>query len=258
MDRVPINDDATMPARSVQTVTARPRAPHRPGVPWWAVVVAIAVLVLVVVDIGLNGPLDHLDHQIAQRTGAWNLRGHRATRWPLTVGVYFGQRGVVLVAAAVLAVGLTWRAGTCEPVLRLLTAVLSLAAVVYGFKFGLARNAPIQDIQGVPAGHGASFPSGHIANAILLWGLADWSVQTWPTPHRLRAVIRIGRFVAPVAVVVTMMLLNYHWLSDFIGGAAVGVILLAVALWPGWTQAAMAIDARWPRALNRQKNARRN
>jgi membrane-associated phospholipid phosphatase len=219
-------------------------------VPWWVVVVAIVVLVLVVVDISRNGPLDHLDHRIADRTGGWNLRGHRATRWPLTVGVYFGQRGVVLVAAAVLAVGLTWRFATVEPVLRLLIAVLSLGAVVYGFKFGLARNAPIQDIQGVPAGRGASFPSGHIANAILLWGLADWSVRTWPTPPWLSKVIRIARFVAPVAVLVAMMLLNYHWLSDFIGGAAVGVILLAVALWPGWTPAAAAMDARWPRALN--------
>jgi membrane-associated phospholipid phosphatase len=219
-------------------------------VAWWAVGVAVVVLVVVVVDIDLHGPLDHLDHQIANRTGSWNLRGHRATRWPLTIGVFFGQRGVVLVAAAVLALGLTWRAQTCEPVLRLLVGVISLAAVVYGFKFGLARNAPIQDIQGVPAGHGASFPSGHIANAILLWGLGDWSVQTWPTPLRLRQAVRIGRWIAPVAVFVAMMLLNYHWLSDFLGGAAVGVILLALVLRPEWSEVATAIDRRWPRALS--------
>ena len=210
--------------------------------------VAGVVLALVVMDVGLNGPLDHLDHQIASRTGSWNLRGHRATRWPLTIGVYFGQRGVVLVGAAALAVGLTWRTHTSEPVVRLVIAVLSLAAVVYGFKFGLARNAPIQDIQGVPTGHGASFPSGHMANAILLWGLADWSVQTWPTPSRLQRAVRLGRWIAPPAVFVAMMLLNYHWLSDFIGGAAVGVILLGLALWPRWSDVAARTDARWPRS----------
>jgi membrane-associated phospholipid phosphatase len=247
-----------MPAQPVRLVAARPRAQHRPAVPLWAVVVAVAVLAFVVLDIALDGPLNHLDHQIADRTGAWNLRGHRSTRWPLTIGVYFGQRGVVLVAAAALAVGLAWRVGTCEPVLRLLVAVLSLAMVVYGFKFGLARNAPIQDIQGAPAGHGASFPSGHIANAILLWGLGEWSVQTWPTATRLRLLVRAGRRIAPVAVFVAMMLLNYHWLSDFIGGAAVGVILLALALWPRWSQAAAWIDSRWPRSLSPRRRQRGN
>lgn len=253
---MPADDDGTMGAR--QAVAARPPAETPPGVPWWAVVVAVVVLALVVVDLGLHGPLDHLDHQIADRTGPWNLRGHRTTRWPLTIGVFFGQRGVILVGAAVLAVSLAWRAQTSEPVVRLLVAVVSLAAVVYGFKFGLARNAPIQEIQGVPAGHGASFPSGHIANAILLWGLADWSVQTWPTPPRLRLAVRVGRWIAPVAVFVAMMLLNYHWLSDFIGGAAVGVILFALALWPRWSRVAAEIDARWPASLVRRARARRN
>jgi membrane-associated phospholipid phosphatase len=242
------NDDAGRRSKPSRPVTAR--APlGRPAVPRWAVVVAVIVLALVVLDVGFHGPLDHLDHQIADRTGSWDLRGHRATRWPLTIGVFFGQRGVVLVAAVALAIGLAWRARTCEPVLRLFVAALSLAVVVYAFKFGLARNAPIQEIQGVPAGHGASFPSGHIANAILLWGLADWSVQTWPTSPPLRRAIRIGRGIAPVAVFVAMMLLNYHWLSDFIGGLAVGVVLLALTLWPGWTEAATRIDAGWPPAL---------
>ena len=123
-------------------------------------------------------------------------------------------------------------------------AAVSLAVVVYGFKLGLARNAPIQVAHGVTPGQGASFPSGHMANAVLLWGLADWSVRRWFAPARLRAAIRIGRWIAPVAILVCMTLLNYHWLSDFIGGAAVGVILLALALWPRWSVVADRIDIR--------------
>jgi membrane-associated phospholipid phosphatase len=220
-----------------------------PAVPWWLVIAAIAVLMWVVLDIHLDGPLVQLDHRIAARTGRWDLRDHPAARWPLTAGVLFGQRGVVLVGAALIAAGVTWRAHTCEPMLRLLVAVLSLAVVVYGFKFGLARNAPVQDAQGVAAGHGASFPSGHIANAILLWGLADWSARTWAPPSPLRAAIRVGRWIAPEAVFVSMMLLDYHWLSDFIGGVAVGVILLAFAQWQVWSPTAAWVDSRWPRSL---------
>lgn len=214
--------------------------------PWWAVLAAVVVLVVVVAEVGLDGPLVHLDHRIAGRTSAWGLRRHIAARWSLTVGVWFGQRGVVLVGGALIGLGLTRRTGTWEPLLRLLVAVVALAAVVYGFKFALARNAPGQDAQGITAGHGASFPSGHIANAILLWGWADWSVRTWPAPEWLRRAIRAGRWVAPFAVFVAMMLLNYHWLSDMLGGAAVGVILLAFDLWPGWSRVAGRLDARWP------------
>jgi hypothetical protein len=62
-------------------------------------------------------------------------------------------------------------------------------------------------------------------------------------------IIDVLRWVAPFAVAVGMTLLNYHWLSDFVGGAAVGVLALAVASWPGWTSLAHRIDSRlgWSR-----------
>ena len=216
----------------------------RAGPSWWAVGTALLILIVVVVDIRLAGPLDHLDHRIADRANGWDLRHHTAARRALTVGLYFGQRGVVLPLSVALAGWQTWRVRTVEPLLRLFVAVLSLAVVVYGFKLGLARNAPIQDAHGVPAGQGASFPSGHMANAVLLWGLAGWSVRRWFAPAGLRSVVRVGRWTAPIAIFVCMTLLNYHWLSDFIGGAAVGLILLAVTLRPRWPAVAERINAR--------------
>jgi membrane-associated phospholipid phosphatase len=247
------------PAR--ETVPARPRPGrdlHPPRPPLGVVAVATVVLALVVADIRLSGPLDHLDHRIGSRVNTWDLRNHDLWRHVLTVGLYFGQRGVVLPLALILAAWLAWRNRTSEPLLRLVVAGVSLAVVVYGFKLGLARNAPIQDAHGVPAGRGASFPSGHMANAILLWGLAYWSVLRWNSPFRLGQVINVGRFVAPVAILVSMTLLNYHWLSDFVGGAAVGVILLGLALLPVWTSACSWIDVRWfrPRSTSRQKSNR--
>ena len=131
-----------------------------------------------------------------------------------------------------------------EPLLRLAVALITILVVIYAFKLGLARNAPIQDARGIPAGHGASFPSGHVANAVVLWGIADWSVRHWSTPHWLRRVVRIGRWIGPFCITIAMTLLNYHWLSDFIGGALVGVVLLSAALLPVWTAAAESLDLR--------------
>ena len=208
-------------------------------------IAAAVVLVLVVADIRFSGPLEHLDHRIGARANTWDLRHNDLWRHVLTVGLYFGQRGVVLPLAVLLGAWLAWRTRTCEPLLRLVVAGLSLAIVVYGFKLGLARNAPIQDAEGVPSGRGASFPSGHMANAVLLWGLAEWSVLRWNSPVRLRQLIRLGRLIAPVAIFVSMTLLNYHWLSDFMGGAAVGVLLLRLTLLPGWASLSSWLDTRW-------------
>jgi membrane-associated phospholipid phosphatase len=212
-----------------------------------AVIIAVVVLLLVVADIRFSGPFDQLDHRVATRMNNWGLRRHTWDRRVLTVGLYFGQRGVVLPGALLVAGWLSWRTHTVEPLVRLAVAVVSLALVVYGFKVGLARNAPIQDIEGVPAGHGASFPSGHMVNAVLLWGLSDWAVRRWSSPVFLRRALRTGRWIAPFAIPVSMTLLDYHWLSDFAGGAAVGVILLALAVHPQLHEASLWLERRWPR-----------
>lgn len=225
----------------------------RPGRPSRLVVVgALIVLTAVSADVHYGGLLTHLDHHVAARMAGWGLRWQTWPRRLLSLGLWFGQRGVILTLSAAVAGWLTWRHRTCEPLLRLVVAVVSVAAAVYAFKLGLARDAPLQVAQGVPPGRGASFPSGHEANAVLFWGLADWSVRTWPTPATVRTGVRWGRRVAPIAVVLTMTLLNYHWLSDFLGGAAVGVALLALTLLPRWAGLARTLDARlWrPSALD--------
>ncbi|MCW2528650.1 MAG: phosphoesterase PA-phosphatase related protein [Pseudonocardiales bacterium] len=205
---------------------------------------AFLVAVAVSVDVHAGGPLTHLDRRIADRMFQWDLRHDAFARPLLTIFLYFGQRGVVLVLSLLLLGWLAWRFRTVEPILRLVVALVLIYVVVYGFKLGLARNAPIQDFRGEKAGEGSSYPSGHVANAVVLWGLGDWAVNEWPTPPRMRRLLRGGRWVAPFAVTISMTLLNYHWLSDFLGGAAVGVVLLALVSLPLWTSAAARIDGR--------------
>ncbi|MEP6852197.1 MAG: phosphatase PAP2 family protein [bacterium] len=220
------------------------RTPGSAGPARLAVLVAAVVLVAVSLDIFATGPLTHLDHRLGRQLQSWDLRSTDWPRYLLTVGIWFGQRGVVLTMAVLIAGVLSWRHRTLEPVVRLVVAVLALLAVVYAFKLGLGRNAPIQDARGEPAGSGSSYPSGHVANAVLLWGLADWSLLRWPVSDRLSRAVHVGRWIAPFAITVAMTLLNYHWLSDFIGGAAVGVLLLALVLRPVWAAAAAPFDGR--------------
>lgn len=227
---------------SEEAAPARTPPPAHPSRP--AVLFAALVLLVVTVDVWAGGPLTRLDHRLGERLTSWDLR---STGWPrvlLTVGVYFGQRGLVLSLSVVLLALLAWRCRTTEPLLRLVVGLAALAALIYAVKLGLARNAPIQDTRGDPAGTGTSYPSGHVAGAIVLWGLADWSLVRWPVSPGLSRLVHVGRRVAPFAVTVGMTLLNYHWLTDCVAGAAAGVVPLGLALIPGWAVVAARLDRR--------------
>ncbi len=128
--------------------------------------------------------------------------------------------------------------------LRLIVAVIGLAAVVYAFKLGLARNAPIAGAHGQSAAAGASFPSGHTANTVVLWGLAQYTAGRARADDRLVRAVRVGRLIAPAVVSVVMVLLDYHWLTDLLAGSAIGMVLLWATLHPGWTHASQRIDSR--------------
>lgn len=227
-----------MPTEPPSTVGHRVAPAGRP--PWWAVALAAVVFLAVTADVWAGGWLSRLDVRIADRVGAWGLRYHTLPSLALHPLVWFGQRGVILVAAFGVAGWIAYRARTSEPIVRLVVALFAVAGLVYAGKYTVARPAPEQLAAGIT--RGASYPSGHLANTVLIWGLLDSEVRGWPAPALLRRVIRVVRWIAPGAVVVAMTLLNYHWFSDFVGGAAAGVVLLAVVLLPQWTGIARGLD----------------
>lgn len=204
--------------------------------PWWAALAGAIVAVAVLVEVLNGGPLVSLDHAVSRTMDDWGLRRGWAYNaiYPLT---WLGQRGPVLVVSAALTSWLSYRARSPRPLIRLAVALLMLTAVVYAMKFGVGRDAPPADALHSGAG-GTSFPSGHVANAIVVWGLIAWlcvrdaRAQPAPLPWRATQVLAVVRLLGPVAVVVGMTLLNFHWISDFIAGAGVGMALLWVVTLP--------------------------
>ncbi|WNV74363.1 phosphatase PAP2 family protein [Geodermatophilus sp. DSM 44513] len=194
--------------------------------PGWLLAVSALVTVAVTADLLGGGVLERVDLRVSEVVSAWALADSGAYR-PVWVVTQLGGRGSILVVLAGLVGYLGWRFRTAVPLVRVLFALLLLTVVVYSLKYGTGRTAPAY-----PGSFfhrdGASYPSGHVANAVLMWGVARWQV----VEHRLAPWVQRTALVfsvaGPVATGVAMVCLDFHWVTDAVVGAAVGVLLLGV------------------------------
>jgi len=214
--------------------------------PWWLVGVFGLVLLYTTLDVANHGPLTHLDGSVSRRMLDWGLRDNDGAKPFLKALVMFGNRTPVLYVSIPVIVYLTWRSRSSESVLRFVIALAALIVVVYALKHAVDRYPPVLATDQV--NHPDSYPSGHLANSVLIWGTVSWCAIRVGAPARLILVLRAIRIVAPIAVVVGMTLLDYHWVCDLIGGACAGALLLPVVLHPAWAEVATRIDRRLPRS----------
>jgi hypothetical protein len=203
---------------------------HRIGlVPTWLVALAAIVLIATSLDVHQHGAFWSFDHTVSRWMMHLNISHHV---WPKRL-VYLltlpGQRGTVLIFTVPAVLYLARRARSVAPIARYAGALVLMTVVVYLVKDYVDRPAPT-----APAGShgGASYPSGHIANAVLVWGVVWWSAREVAAAALLTRALNVVRLAGPVLVVIGMTLLDYHWVSDFVGGATIAVILLAVVTWP--------------------------
>ena len=129
------------------------------------------------------------------------------------------------------------------PLVRVLVAVALLTVAVYAIKHATGRTAPAFPGSFFFHADGASFPSGHVANAVLMWGVARWQAVEYGLPVRVQQAFWLLSVVGPVVTGLAMISLDFHWVTDAVVGAAVGIVLLGVV---------HALDAavlsRWVRA----------
>jgi membrane-associated phospholipid phosphatase len=193
---------------------------------WWLLLAALVITVGVTVDLLSRGTLERMDLRVSEVVSAWDLQDS-AAYWPVWAVTQLGGRGFILIVLAGLVGYLLWRRRTVVPLLRVLVALALLTVVVYGFKYGTGRTAPAY-----PGSFfyrdGASYPSGHVANAVLMWGVARWQAVEFGLSPRVQGTFRWLSVAGPVATGVAMVSLDFHWVTDAVVGAAVGVVLLGV------------------------------
>ncbi|MGY1745652.1 phosphatase PAP2 family protein [Blastococcus sp. SYSU D00695] len=211
--------------------------------PWWALVLALLIAVWVTVDLLARGVTEQIDIWVSDTVGGWGLRDSDAYG-PLYVVTRIGGQGTMQLYLFAVVAFLAGRHRTFLPLVRLLLAMLLLGLVVYSIKYGIGRTAPQHPGHFLHDPDGQSFPSGHVANAVLLWGVVRWqAVEYGMHPWVQRALWALA-VVGPVLTTLSMVALDFHWVSDAVVGAAVGLLLLGVV---------HALDAR---VLSRWSGAR--
>jgi len=110
----------------------------------------------------------------------------------------------------------------------LLTAILLEKAVFVTTTYIVSRDRPpVGQLDGAPPT--SSYPSGHVAAAVVFY-VACAIVICWHTRHVfLRALVWTVAIVVPIAVAISRMILGMHFLSDVTIGAVLGAVAIVIA-----------------------------
>ncbi|MFR9779324.1 phosphatase PAP2 family protein [Micromonospora sp. MS34] len=212
--------------------------PVRPA-GWWFDGLLLAALVALTVALAA-GHLFGLDRAVADWADT-----HRPTaaEWAARILNLLGQGTPLTLLAAGLGVLLAVRLRSIRPVLPPVVAFVLTYLIIGPFKVWTARPAPSASVkepflppdQTLPlfqhelgVRFAQSYPSGHVANAIVWYGvlalLLAPLLRTFgrTVPPRLVTVVRV---VPPLVVLSTTIYLGWHWLTDSVAGLLLGLLL---------------------------------
>ncbi|HEX3041993.1 MAG TPA: phosphatase PAP2 family protein [Solirubrobacterales bacterium] len=174
------------------------------------------VLALLAVVVRSTDVLAGLDSSVAE----WGDRhGSAWTHDALTVVTYMGETVTVVVVAIVVAGIEIARTRSRWVVPFLVAVILGDKLLTEAIKQLVDRARP--ELEAVAATLGPSFPSGHTSTAAASWAAFAlvagrwWGRRSWPA----LAGVAVG---IAVAVALSRVFLDVHWLSDVLGGLALG------------------------------------
>jgi membrane-associated phospholipid phosphatase len=223
----------------------------RPG-GWWFDAVLIGGFVAVTAALA-SGLLLDLDLAVRDWVG-----GHRppAIYWTARLLNYLGQGGWLLTPVALaLAVAVGLRARSVRPLL-VVGAAFALTYLTIGpLKIWADRAAPrstlppeesVQIFNDLPPGeYDLSYPSGHVANAIVWYGVIALLLAALAAGRLAPALVRLVRLAPPAIVLATTTYLNFHWLTDGLAALLLGLFLDRLLARVPWD------DLPLPRRLHR-------
>jgi membrane-associated phospholipid phosphatase len=162
--------------------------------------------------------------------------------WTARVLNYLGQGGQVLMPVAILlAAAVAWRTRSIRPLVVFVAAFVLTYVTIGPLKVWLQRAAPhfagpdrtvlFNDAAVGPLG--MSYPSGHVANALVWYGVIALLAGALVGGLSQRALFAL-RVVPPLVVFCTTTYLSFHWITDSIAGLFLGLVLTRLMARAPW------------------------
>ncbi|GAA1529307.1 hypothetical protein GCM10009691_01610 [Brevibacterium picturae] len=211
----------------------RPRAQSKG---WLNQATSIWVLTLgfIVLTVLAAGPVRVLDYQLNRR---WLYLFNPDLVWfAQNILDSIAGQAVCLPVLAAVAITLAYRRQSWRPIGFALAAEAAFYIGVGGLKVLLARPATtLHDPRFFQGGlldfgdRGISYPSGHSAEAVLIYGAAVYLIAHYSGASQ-RVVHGLSWVVAAIAMnsVVVSFLLGWHWITDLLGGLIAGGLFLRI------------------------------
>jgi membrane-associated phospholipid phosphatase len=166
-----------------------------------------------------------------------------------------GQGGLVLLPiSSALAAAVIWRSRRLWPALVIVVALLLTGVTIGPMKFWADRGYPHnfalahpEELFSDPV-HGTAYPSGHVANAIVWYGVIALMLRSlrelgggpaggwWDRPLRV---------LPPVLVFVCTTYLGFHWITDSVAGLLLGLLLDRLLARVPWQDLPLPNPPRW-------------
>lgn len=195
----------------------------------WLAAAGWAVFLVTLATVAVIDPPTSVDHALQAEIAAAGLVVLRHAGWLRTLSALTARLGSAPLGLAVIAaVGIAYatRRRTLTPALFLTAAYAGATVTVAATKRLLHRPEPYDQIGDL----GRSFPSGHSATAVVVWGgialLICFRSTRWTRTTTAGAA---GALVVVAIVAVTMLVRSAHWISDIVAGLAVGAAWLGTA-----------------------------
>ncbi len=208
--------------RLTGAVVTRRRIRDQIGARSRLIAVALTVaLVYVIVDIFVQGPLTQIDIRLNDWDGQKALPSLDQAAW-----IYdkMGQRSVLVPILLAVAGWFARKHRTWRPVVLAAMSFLVLNVVVGAMKILIGRSQTETGDPSVLQGD-IIFPSGHSSNMVLTGGVIVYLMIRYAKNPPARVVAACWSALT-LLTILTSLYIGSHWLTDLIGGALVGGLLL--------------------------------
>jgi membrane-associated phospholipid phosphatase len=144
-----------------------------------------------------------------------------------------GLRWVTALVLILMAVLIGRRFKSWRPLNLSILSLIFLNLFVGAAKIGFGRCKAREDFDICMFTDGMAYPSGHVSNALVTWGLVAYIIFRYTHREPFQG-LRLYWLVAliTISVAIVSLLRNTHWFTDLVGGMFLGgsILILVVAI----------------------------